>query len=223
MARSIVGRDAEGKVVDIPISGDWGPIGATAVGTTGPQGLQGPQGPAGVPGVQGPKGDTGQTGVAGNTGPQGTPGAAGATGPQGPIGNTGPTGNAGAAGTAGAQGLQGIQGIQGPAGTNGTNWVPVHANFANDTLALALGTNTSVRLTVTAARTLTTTVPPAGSTRVVLILTTGTISFVVTFGAGFKPTGTLATGTTTARIFAISFLSDGTNLYETARTVAMVA
>jgi hypothetical protein len=76
---------------------------------------------------------------------------------------------------------------------------------------------------VTANRTLTTTVPAAGNTRVVLILTSGTSSFTITFGSGFKPTGTLATGTTTARVFAISFISDGTNLYETARTVAMVA
>jgi hypothetical protein len=60
-------------------------------------------------------------------------------------------------------------------------------------------------------------------TRVVLILTSGTTSFTITFGTGFKPVGTLATGTTAARIFAISFISDGTNLYETGRTAAMVA
>jgi hypothetical protein len=99
----------------------------------------------------------------------------------------------------------------------------VHTNLANDTLALVLGVNTSVRLTVTANRTLTTTVPAAGSTRVVLILTTGSSSFTITFGTGFKPVSTLATGTTAARVFAISFLSDGTNLYETGRTAAMVA
>jgi hypothetical protein len=33
----------------------------------------------------------------------------------------------------------------------------------------------------------------------------------------------LATGTVASRVFAVSFISDGTNLYETARTVAMVA
>lgn len=62
-----------------------------------------------------------------------------------------------------------------------------------------------------------------GLTRVVLILTAGASSFTITFGAGFKPTATLVTGTTTARVFALTFISDGTNLYETARTVAMVA
>lgn len=132
----------------------------------------------------------------------------GPQGPQGPTGQTGQTGQ------------QGIQGIQGPAGPAA---VPVHTNLANDTLALALATNTSVRLTVTASRTLTTTVPVAGSVRYVIILTSGTSSFTITFGTGFKPTATLATGTTSARVFVLSFISDGTNLYEASRTVAMVA
>lgn len=56
-----------------------------------------------------------------------------------------------------------------------------------------------------------------------MILTSGAVSFTITFGSGFKPVGTLATGTTTARVFCISFRSDGTNLYETGRTAAMVA
>lgn len=171
-------------------------------GTTGPEGPVGPMGPQGV------KGDPGSTG------------AQGIQGPPGQQGIQGLTGNTGAAGTPGIQGIQGVQGIQGPAGTN---WAPVHTNLANDTLAMAFGVNTSCRLTVTANRTLTTTVPVAGSTRVLLILTTGAVSFTITFGTGFKTTATLATGTTAARVFAISFLSDGTNLYETGRTAAMVA
>jgi hypothetical protein len=43
----------------------------------------------------------------------------------------------------------------------------------------------------------------------------------MTFGTGFKSKGTLATGTVTAKTFAIEFISDGTNLIETGRTVAM--
>lgn len=100
---------------------------------------------------------------------------------------------------------------------------PVHTVLADGTTAMGFGVNTSVRVTPTANATYTTTVPVAGSTRVLLILTSGTTSRTITFGTGFKTTGTLATGTVTARIFAVSFLSDGTNLYETARTVAMVA
>ena len=98
---------------------------------------------------------------------------------------------------------------------------PVYATPAGP--AVDLGTNSVVKVTVAANVTLTTTVPPAGSFRAVLILTSGTTSRTVTFGTGFKPTGTLATGTTAGRIFSVLFVSDGTNLYEAGRTVAMVA
>jgi len=95
--------------------------------------------------------------------------------------------------------------------------------LANDTTAVALATNFNVKLTVTAARTLTTTVPPAGTRCAVVVLTSGTTSRVITFGSGFKPVGTLATGTTSGRVFVVNFISDGTNLYEAGRTAAMVA
>ena len=95
--------------------------------------------------------------------------------------------------------------------------------LANDTLAQALATNINTQITVTAARTLTTTVPPAGTGCAIKVLTSGTSSYVITFGSGFKPTGTLATGTANARVFIINWLSDGTNLYEAGRTAAMVA
>jgi hypothetical protein len=88
---------------------------------------------------------------------------------------------------------------------------------------MAFGTNTSVKVTPTATATYTTTVPAAGTQCTLLVLTAGASSFTLTFGTGFKPTATLATGTTAARVFAVSWLSDGTNLYETARTVAMPA
>lgn len=98
-----------------------------------------------------------------------------------------------------------------------------YALLSNDTLAQALATNYVTKLTVTANRTLTTTVPPAGVRCAVIILTSGGSSFTITFGAGFKPTGTLATGATTGRVFVVNFISDGTNLYEAGRTAAMVA
>lgn len=98
-----------------------------------------------------------------------------------------------------------------------------YAVLANDTLAQAYATNSVTKLTVTASRTLTTTVPPAGCYATTIILTSGTTSFTITFGSGFKPTGTLATGTTTARVFVVNWISDGTNLYEAGRTAAMAA
>jgi hypothetical protein len=43
----------------------------------------------------------------------------------------------------------------------------------------------------------------------------------MTFGTGFRSQGTLATGVTTARYFVFDFISDGTNLLEVSRTIAM--
>ncbi len=88
---------------------------------------------------------------------------------------------------------------------------------------MAFGTNTSIKVTPTATATYTTTVPAAGTHCHMVILTAGSSSFTLTFGSGFKPTGTLATGTVTSRVFVVAWISDGTNLYETSRTAAMVA
>lgn len=101
--------------------------------------------------------------------------------------------------------------------------MPSFVVLAAGAIAMALATNTGVKVTPNANATYTTTVPPAGRERVILILTAGTTSFTITFGTGFKPTATLVTGTIAARVFAITFYSDGTNLYETGRTIAMVA
>lgn len=53
------------------------------------------------------------------------------------------------------------------------------------------------------------------------ILTSGTSSFVVALGTGFVTTGTLATGTVTAKRFMLHFLCNGTSLVELNRTAAM--
>jgi hypothetical protein len=105
----------------------------------------------------------------------------------------------------------------------GTLGLGNYAALANDTLTIAFATQSVAKLTVTDNRTLTTTVPPAGSRSTLIVLTSGTNSFTITFGAGFKSTGTLATGTSDAKVFVVSFVSDGTNLYETGRTAAMAA
>jgi len=61
----------------------------------------------------------------------------------------------------------------------------------------------------------------AGREIVLVITTSGTSSYTLTFGTNFKSTGTLATGTANAKIFVIRFVSDGTNWIETSRTTAM--
>ncbi len=54
-----------------------------------------------------------------------------------------------------------------------------------------------------------------------VITTSGTSSFTLTWGTNFRKTGTLATGTTSARFFAVSFRYVATNTWmEIARTAA---
>lgn len=92
---------------------------------------------------------------------------------------------------------------------------------AAGTTAMAFGADNVVRVTPNATATYTSTVPAAGAICVLSILTSGTTSYTITFGTGFKSTGTLATGTVSAQYFNITFVSDGTNLIETSRTVAI--
>lgn len=96
-----------------------------------------------------------------------------------------------------------------------------YALLTTGTVAMALATNRVVKVTPNAAATFTTTVAPAGARATVIILTSGATSYTITFGTGFKTTGTLVTGTTSARNFVISFVSDGTSMLEVSRTVAM--
>ena len=80
--------------------------------------------------------------------------------------------------------------------------------------------NTFVVVTPNATGTYTTTVPAAGVICYLMVLTSGVTSFTLTFGTGFRPTATLATGTVTGRYFTLGFISDGTNLVEISRTAA---
>jgi hypothetical protein len=89
------------------------------------------------------------------------------------------------------------------------------------TLALAFGTNGTVQVTPNATGTFTSTVPAAGTRAILIVLTSGTTSYTMTFGTGFKTTGTLTTGTVAARYYIFQFISDGTSLIEVSRTVAI--
>lgn len=61
----------------------------------------------------------------------------------------------------------------------------------------------------------------AGRTYTLVITTSGTSSYTLTFSTNFKVTGTLATGTSSAKVFVITFIFDGTNFNEVSRTTAM--
>ena len=199
-------------------------------GMTGPQGDPGRDGAAGSDGAPGPSGTTGATGTTGAQGAIGDTGAAGSDGnqgiqgAQGVAGGTGTTGAKGDTGTQGVQGVAGDVGPQGPAGTitRATGGV-VYAALSNGVTAMALATNSVAKVTPTTTASFTTTVPAAGCVSKLIILTSGTTTYTITFGTGFKPTATLATGTTSARVFVIEFVSDGTYNYEVGRTAAMVA
>lgn len=76
-------------------------------------------------------------------------------------------------------------------------------------------------LTPTGACTLNATLGARGDTCAFVITTSGTSSYIVTWGTGFKVNGTLTTGTVTAKKFVVSFVHNGTEWIETGRTVAM--
>lgn len=105
---------------------------------------------------------------------------------------------------------------------HGGGSAPVYADLGAAT-ALALATNDVVKVSPSATGTLTTTVPAAGHQRIVVLLQTNTTAKTMTFGTGFKPSGTLALGTTANRLFVVSWVSDGTNLIEASRTAAITA
>jgi hypothetical protein len=112
-------------------------------------------------------------------------------------------------------------GIGGRLTMSGGNVVHRYAALSVGSTAMAFGSFDVVQVTPNATATYTTTVPPAGTRCTLIILTSGTTSYTITFGSGFRTTGTLVTGTVTARTFTISFVSNGSSVIETSRTVAM--
>lgn len=116
--------------------------------------------------------------------------------------------------------------------SDGTNWNEVSRtrdavqSFALvDAATIALGVAEGLEVyTYTPAQTNTincTVMPRAGKRFSIVYTTSGGSSFTTTFGTNFKTTGTLASGTVTAKVFVIHFLSDGTNMNEVSRTAAM--
>lgn len=54
-----------------------------------------------------------------------------------------------------------------------------------------------------------------------VVTTSGTTAYTLTWSNNFKPAGTLSTGTTSGKVFSISFIYDGNVWVETSRTAAM--
>jgi len=61
----------------------------------------------------------------------------------------------------------------------------------------------------------------AGQIYTLVITTSGTTSRTLTFASPAMTTGTLATGSSSGKVFVMSFVWDGTNLAEISRTAAM--
>ena len=88
--------------------------------------------------------------------------------------------------------------------------------------AVGFRTNKARGLMADMNRTLTTTIAPPGNVCRLYVLTNSTTARTFTFGAGFRAAGTLNTGTTSNRLFIITFQSDGDYMREVSRTGAMV-
>lgn len=90
------------------------------------------------------------------------------------------------------------------------------------TVTMTSATQTVFRITPTGACTFNASGGVAGARMTFIVTTSGSSSFVLTFGTNFRSTGTLATGTVTAKKFSISFnCEDGTTWVEEGRTIAM--
>jgi hypothetical protein len=51
-----------------------------------------------------------------------------------------------------------------------------------------------------------------------VITTSGTTTYAITFGTNFKSAGVVNTGTTSGKVWTVSFIGDGTTFYEVSRT-----
>lgn len=182
-------------------------------------------------------------------GPQGIGGSTGPTGPIGSTGPTGPTGPTGITGTVGliaqtsAPASTGVMWLDTDEPAISVSTISVTAPITNtgtstnaviglsslvsynilqaSQTTMGLQNGETVQVSPNATATFTTTSDTAGSTSRLIILTSGTTSRTITFGTGFKTTGTLTTGTVSARYFVFDFVSDGTNWIEMSRTVAI--
>lgn len=108
-------------------------------------------------------------------------------------------------------------------------------NADNDDVLIGIGTAlpaTSGTMTATMDGTMKTITPTGACTfnasvgvatqRCTFVITTsGASSYTLTFGSNFRSNGTLATGTVTAKKFAIDFIYDGSVWIETGRTPAL--
>ncbi len=88
-------------------------------------------------------------------------------------------------------------------------------------MALNAGNGTTFTLTPAQTETINASGGTAGQEIHMVITTSGTTSYTLTFGTNFHAAGTLATGTSTGKVFVITFVDVGGTFYEVCRTAAM--
>lgn len=89
------------------------------------------------------------------------------------------------------------------------------------TVSVDFSTATIFTLTPAQTETINATNCTAGETGTIVITTSGTTSYTLTFSTNFKAASTLATSTTTGKVFTISFRCNGSTATEMGRTAAM--
>lgn len=110
----------------------------------------------------------------------------------------------------------------GTAGSGGGDLLTAIAALpTTGTIALDSTVSNLFCITPTGATTINISTVPVGQRITFVVTTSGTSSYNITFGTNFKSTGTLATGTSSGKVFTIEFYSDGTNFNEISRTAAM--
>jgi len=92
---------------------------------------------------------------------------------------------------------------------------------AGSTVAMSFSSGTVLTLTPAQTETINASNCTAGQQTALVITTSGTTSYTLTFSTNFKTTGTLATGTTTGKVFVVNFICNGSTATEMSRTAAM--
>ena len=85
------------------------------------------------------------------------------------------------------------------------------------TIDLTTNANETWTYTPTSSNTLGLASAPFGRRFTIIVTTSGTTPYTVTFGGGFTTSGPLVTGAVSGAVFTISFLGDGTNMNEVER------
>ena len=226
-----------------------GPPGADgAAGAQGEQGAQGVPGAKGDTGDQGPQGTPGSSGAKGDTGDQGPQGVQGVPGevtaaqlathaalavsvhgsdgsgkfPSTPtlagLGNVTNDAQVPLVQKAAASGVASLDASSKVVQDAAYEATSAATSATSGTMTVSMTTR-QVAITPTGACTFNASGGQQGRLVTFQVQTSGTTSYTLTFGTNFRKTGTLATGTTSARYFSVTFLCrDGTVWQEMGRT-----